>query len=57
MDETTQLILPNQQFWVLFIGALVPLLGYVVNRIAPWNSETFKRIVQVVARAQGRAAS
>jgi hypothetical protein len=56
MDETTQLILPNQQFWVLFIGAFVPLAGYLINKIAPWNSETFKGIVQVVLTGIGGVA-
>jgi hypothetical protein len=56
MTETTQLVLPNQQFWVLFIGTFVPLAGYVINRLSPWESETFKAIVQVVLTSIGAVA-
>jgi hypothetical protein len=48
MSETTQVILPEDQFWVLLIGSIVPLVGYLINKYAPWNSETFKGITQVV---------
>ncbi|HST55065.1 MAG TPA: hypothetical protein VLJ42_04095 [Solirubrobacteraceae bacterium] len=47
MDQTTQLILPNQQFWVLLIGSIVPLGAYLINRAARWNSEQAKAIVHV----------
>lgn len=50
-NSTTQLILPNQQFWVLFIGAFVPLATYTINKLAPWQSEQVKAIVQVVLTA------
>jgi uncharacterized membrane protein len=56
MNETTQLVLPNQQFWVLLIGALVPLAGYAINKAMPWNSEQVKGIVQVVLAAIGGTA-
>jgi hypothetical protein len=56
MDGATQLILPNQQFWVLFIGAFVPLAGYLINKAAPWESEAFKGVVQVVLVAIGGVA-
>jgi hypothetical protein len=56
MTDATQLVLPNQQFWVLFIGALVPLAGYLINKAAPWESETFKGVVQVVLTAIGGVA-
>jgi hypothetical protein len=55
-DQTTQLVLPNQQFWVLLVGALVPLAGYVINRFMPWRSEQVKGIVQVVLLAVGGVA-
>jgi hypothetical protein len=48
VSASTQLILPNQQFWVLVIGAFVPLATYAINKFAPWNSEQVKAIVQVV---------
>jgi len=53
MIATAQPLLPNQQFWVLFIGAFVPLVGYFINKRAPWDSETAKAIVQVVLTAIG----
>jgi hypothetical protein len=56
MTDSTQLVLPNQQFWVLFIGTFVPLAGYLINKWAPWESETFKGIVQVVLVAIGGVA-
>lgn len=45
------LILGNHQFWVILIGSIVPLGGYVINRLGPWVSETVKGIVQVVLAA------
>jgi hypothetical protein len=56
VNETTQVILPTQQFWVVLIGAFVPLAGYVINKFARWNSETVKGIVQVVLTAIGGVA-
>jgi hypothetical protein len=53
MTATTQLVLPNQQFWVILIGALVPLAGYTINKLMPWKSEQVKGIVQVVLAAIG----
>ena len=50
-DQVTQLVLPNQQFWVLFIGSLVPLLAYYINKVAPWESEQFKAAVHVILTA------
>jgi hypothetical protein len=47
----TQLVLPNQQFWVLVVGAFVPLAGYWINKVSPWKSEQVKGIVQVVLMA------
>lgn len=45
------LLLANTQLWVLVVGALTPLGGYVLNRFAPWASETVKGIVQVLLAA------
>lgn len=45
------LLLGNTQLWVLLIGSLVPLVSYVLNRLAPWVDETVKAIVQIVVAA------
>lgn len=45
------LILKDQQLWVILIGSIVPLGGYVLNRISPWVSESVKGIVQVILAA------
>lgn len=45
------LLLGNTQVWVLLIGSLVPLVSYLLNRVAPWVDETVKAIVQVVVAA------
>lgn len=45
------LLLSNTQTWVILIGALVPLGGYVINRFAPWVSEQVKALVQVLLAA------
>jgi hypothetical protein len=52
-DQVTQLVLPNQQFWVLVVGAFVPLAGYWINKVMPWQTEQVKGIVQVVLTAIG----
>jgi glucose uptake protein GlcU len=56
MTDATQLVLPSQQVWVVLIGALVPLLGYAINKWGPWKSEQVKGIVQVVLAALGGVA-
>ncbi len=48
MTDTTQLVLPSQQIWVLIIGSIVPLAMYAFNKVAPWKSEQAKAIAQVV---------
>lgn len=48
MSETTQLVLPSQQIWVLMIGAVVPLATYLINNKALWKSEQVKAIVLVI---------
>lgn len=47
-NSSTQLLFDNDQVWVLLIGSIVPLGGYLINKVAPWHTETFKAIVQVV---------
>lgn len=42
---------PVPQVWVVLLGALVPLVTYVVNHAAPWISEPAKAIVLAVAAA------
>jgi hypothetical protein len=51
--QVQQPVLPNQQFWVLVIGAVVPLLGYWINKVMPWKSEQVKGIVQVILAGIG----
>ncbi len=48
MGETTQLVLPSQQIWVLMIGAVVPLATYWINNRAHWKNEQAKAIALVV---------
>lgn len=45
------LALPSDQVWTLFAGALVPLVGYVLNHYGPQASEKAKAFVQVIAAA------
>jgi hypothetical protein len=48
------MLLGTTQLWVLFIGALVPLVTYVLNHVAPWVSEPVKAtVLAVVAAAAG----
>ncbi len=35
---------PENQLWILLIGAVVPLVGYVLNKKAPWVDETVKAV-------------
>jgi hypothetical protein len=49
----TQLVLPNQQFWVLVVGGILPLAAYWINKQMPWQTEQVKGIVQVVVLAIG----
>lgn len=51
MSDSSQLLLSNDQLWVLLIGSIVPLGGYIFNKIMPWKTETTKAIVQVVLMA------
>lgn len=45
------LSLPSIQFWSLVIGGVVPLVGYVVNKYAPWVSEPAKAAFMVALAA------
>jgi hypothetical protein len=50
-NQTAQLVLPNQQFWVLLVGAAVPVLTYWFNKVMPWQTEQTKAIVHVIVLA------
>lgn len=50
-DPNSTLALPSDQLWTLAIGALVPLVTYVLNHYAPWASEPIKAAVVVLASA------
>lgn len=39
------------QTWLVLIGALVPLVTYVLNHFAPWVSEEVKGVVFVLVAA------
>lgn len=45
------LILPKAQLWTLIVGALVPLVTYVLNHVGPWVSEPVKAFVLALAAA------
>ena len=45
------LSLPSIQFWTLVIGGAVPLVGYVINKYAPWISEPAKAAFMVALAA------
>ncbi len=47
-SSSTQLLFANDQVWVLLIGSIVPLGGYIINKVLPWKTETVKGITQVV---------
>lgn len=51
MNPDPNLVASNPQIWVLLIGSLVPLVGYLLNTYAPWLDEKVKGIVQVVLAA------
>lgn len=50
-NTSTQLLFDENQLWVVIIGSIVPLGGYFINKVMPWNSETIKGIVQVILAA------
>lgn len=45
------LLFDNTQFWVLVLGSITPLAGYVFNKFLPWVDETAKAIFQVLLAA------
>lgn len=49
------LALPAFQIYAMLIGALVPLVTYVLNHWAPWATEFVKGMVLVVAAAAAGA--
>lgn len=49
------LLLDNPQFWAILVGSIVPLGGYVINKVAPWVDESTKAIVQVLLAAVATA--
>jgi hypothetical protein len=44
-------VFPWDQVIILIIGFFVPLVTYVLNKVAPWVSEQIKGIVQVAVAA------
>lgn len=50
-----ELNLPSVQFWAMVLGAVSPLVAYVLNHYAPWVSERIKAIVQVGLAAAAAA--
>jgi hypothetical protein len=47
----TQLILPTDQLWAIFVAGFVPLVMYGVNKYAPWVSEGGKLVAHAIAAA------
>lgn len=45
------LLLNNPQLWVIVIGSIVPLGGYILNKVGPWVDESTKAFVQVLLAA------
>ena len=44
----TDVFLPEDQFWVLVVGAIVPVAGYFQNKVWPNAPEPAKAIFQAV---------
>jgi len=55
VSSAPHLAFPTTQVWTLVIGALVPLLSYVVNHFAPWASEQAKAVFLLIVSAGGAA--
>jgi hypothetical protein len=55
LHDANHWLLENRQVVVLLIGSIVPLGGYVLNRLAPWASETVKGLIQVALAAVAAA--
>lgn len=50
-DPRSGLVLDPTQTYTLLIGALVPLVTYLLNHYAPWCDEKVKGIVHVITAA------
>jgi len=46
-----EVLLPTTQIVVMAIGALVPLVTYILNHYAPWVDEKVKGVVLVLVAA------
>lgn len=46
-SEQPAFALPTEQLYAALIGALTPLVGYVINHRAPWVSDKVKGLVQI----------
>lgn len=49
------MLLHSTQLWVLLIGAIVPLVGYLANHYGPHVDEKTKAIIHVVLAAVASA--
>jgi len=47
----TDVFLPEDQFWVLLIGSIMPIFGYLQNKLWADAPEPAKAVVQVVLTA------
>jgi hypothetical protein len=44
----TDVFLPEDQFWVIAIGSIMPVVGYLQNRLWPGVSEPVKAFIQAL---------
>jgi hypothetical protein len=51
--ETDVVLLPENQFWVLVVGAIMPVATYLLNRIPAYRKapESFKGMVHTIVAA------
>lgn len=49
--QSTRLVLPTAQINVMVLGAVVPLLTYLLNKAAPWTGQGVKAFVTVLVSA------
>jgi hypothetical protein len=47
-DGQIDVFLPEDQFWVLVIGAISPVVGYLQNKLWPNAPEGFKAFIQAL---------
>ena len=50
-SPTGQFVFPALQVWTIVAGSLVTVVTYVLNKYAPWTSQSVKALVLVVASA------